>query len=176
MRFPTASVSRISSSRIVATAAIFVSAVCLFLIASTAWSIWNARQVQLQELDTATGNMAYSLAQHADLVFKAADTALIGLDERIAIDGTSPKALARLEILLKSHLRELPQLKGQLIYDKDGLDAGWSIRRVYRITPATMQIVNISFITAIMPIQGRTSVCRSSAAQPAYGSFPCRVD
>jgi diguanylate cyclase (GGDEF)-like protein len=114
------SVSRVASSRIVTTAAIFVSTVCLLLVVITAWSIWNSRQVELHELNTATENMAHSLAQHADLVFKLADTALVGLDERIANDGTSPKALARLERLLKLRLRELPQLKGLLIYDKDG--------------------------------------------------------
>jgi diguanylate cyclase (GGDEF)-like protein len=114
------SFSRAANSRIVTTAAIFVSTVCLLLFAITCWSIWKAREVELRELDTSTKNMASSLAQHADLVIKVADTALVGLSERIAHDGTSPKALVRLQELLKLRLKELPQLKGLLIYDKDG--------------------------------------------------------
>src|SRR5450830_694475 len=120
MRFANTSLPRSSNPKIVGAAITFVSAVCLLLVSVTIWSVWHARQVQLREQDTATVNMAHALAQHADLVFKLADTTLIGLTERIANDGLSPQALARLQKLLKLHLSELPQLKGLLIYDKDG--------------------------------------------------------
>jgi diguanylate cyclase (GGDEF)-like protein len=101
-------------------ATLFVLLVCLILAAITAWSAWNAREVQLHELETATQNMARSLSQHADDAFKKADTALLGLKERIGADGTSPKALERLHQLLVLRVAELPELHGMFIIDKDG--------------------------------------------------------
>ena len=112
--------SDFAKSKVAAGAALFVVLTCLLLVASTAVNAWNARKVQLQELRTATENISRSLAQHADDTFKAADTALLGLAERIANDGTSPKALERLHKLLRLRVAELPQLKGLFIYDKDG--------------------------------------------------------
>jgi diguanylate cyclase (GGDEF)-like protein len=109
-----------AKSKVAAGAALFVVLVCLLLVAITVWNAWNAREVQLKELKTATENMARSLAQHADDAFKAADTSLLGLSERVAYDGVSPKALDRLHKLLVVRVNELPELKGLFIYDKDG--------------------------------------------------------
>lgn len=109
-----------AKSKVAAGAALFVVLTCLLLVAITAMNAWSARKVQLQELRTATDNVSRSLAQHADDTFKAADTSLVGLSERIAYDGTSPQALERLHKLLVLRVTELPQLKGLFIYDKDG--------------------------------------------------------
>jgi diguanylate cyclase (GGDEF)-like protein len=110
----------VGESRIAARATLFVLLVCLLLIAITAWNAWNARVVQLEELTTATENTAHALAQHADDAFKAADTSLLGLAERVDYDGVSPKALARLHQLLVMRVDELPELKGLFIFDKNG--------------------------------------------------------
>ena len=109
-----------TKSRVSASATLFVVLVCVLLVVITGWSAWNARMVQLHELETATDNMARALAQHADDTFKSADTAMLGLAERIANDGTSPEALARLHKLLVLRVQELPELKGIFIYDKNG--------------------------------------------------------
>jgi diguanylate cyclase (GGDEF)-like protein len=114
------SFSNLTKSRVTIAAAFFVLLVCLLLAAITAWGAWNARKVELKELETATQNMSQSIAQHADDTFKSADTALVGLVERISNDGTSPKALDRLHKFLMLRVSELPELKGLLIYDKDG--------------------------------------------------------
>ncbi|RXZ31027.1 GGDEF domain-containing protein [Oxalobacteraceae bacterium CAVE-383] len=107
-------------SRVALGAAFFVLLVCLLIVAITALNAWNARAVQLKELKTATENMARSLAQHADDALRAADTSLVGVTERVANDGVSPKALARLQKLLALQVSELPELKALFITDKDG--------------------------------------------------------
>ncbi|MDB5990165.1 MAG: diguanylate cyclase [Herbaspirillum sp.] len=110
----------LSKSRVTMAATLFVLLVCLILAAITAWSAWNAHEVQLHELETATQNMARSLSQHADDAFKKADTALLGLTERIAIDGASPQALERLHKLMVMRVAELPELHALFIIDKEG--------------------------------------------------------
>lgn len=78
------------------------------------------RQAQLRELSIATENLARSLAQHADDTFKLADTTLVSLSERVAKDGTSPEALARLHELMMLQVKELPALVSVIFHDKDG--------------------------------------------------------
>jgi diguanylate cyclase (GGDEF)-like protein len=120
MRITPPATAHIEKSRIATLATLFVVLVCVLLVAITAWSAWNARQVQLRELNTATENMARSLAQQADDTFKIADTALLGLAERILNDGISPQALQRLQKYLILRVSQLPQLDGLFIFDKDG--------------------------------------------------------
>ncbi|MDB5990018.1 MAG: diguanylate cyclase [Herbaspirillum sp.] len=120
MRSDESSISPFSKHRVTAVATLFVSVVCLLLVALTAWSAWNARVVQLRELDTATENMSRSMAQHADDTFKAADTALVGVAEHIANDGVSPKSIERMKRLLMLWVQELPALQSLLIIDNNG--------------------------------------------------------
>ena len=101
-------------------AVIFVILVCLSLVLMDGWRSWTARTTQLHEMGVATSNMAQSVAQHADDTIKAADTALLGLVERVEIDGTSPAALNRLHDLLVKRVAELPQLDGLFVYDETG--------------------------------------------------------
>lgn len=100
---------------------LFLILVCLSLSAMIGWTIWEERVDQLQEQAIATENMSRSLAQHADDTFKATDTSLLGLSERLEFDGTSPEQLARLHKLLVLRVQELPQLQALSIMDKDGV-------------------------------------------------------
>src|SRR5450830_856166 len=106
----------------VSTAAIyFLVLVCLSIVGLTAWTTWEERADQLDESEITSDNMSRSLARHADDTFKAADTSLLGLSERLLVDGTGPAALERLHNLLILRVKELPQLQGLAIFDKDGL-------------------------------------------------------
>jgi diguanylate cyclase (GGDEF)-like protein len=102
--------------------ALFLVTVCLSMVALTAWQVWNSRSVQISEGEVMTSNLAKSLAQHAQDTFTEADTVLIGLQERMEIDGASPQHLARMSSLLKRHVQALPQLEGLFVYDDKG---GW---------------------------------------------------
>ncbi|WP_051516517.1 sensor domain-containing diguanylate cyclase [Herbaspirillum sp. RV1423] len=101
-------------------ASAFVLMACISLIGLDAWRTWQARVIQEREAGTAVTNMARALAQHADDTFKAADTVLIGVLERIRGDGVGPAALERLHRLLVLQALELPQLDGISVYDRDG--------------------------------------------------------
>ncbi|MFZ6735005.1 sensor domain-containing diguanylate cyclase [Undibacterium sp. Ji42W] len=98
----------------------FVMLVCLSLIFMDGWRSWTARKNQLQEAEVSTANMARAIAQHADDTIKAADTALLGIVERIQADGTSAPALERLHKLLVRRTSQLAQLKGLFVYDENG--------------------------------------------------------
>lgn len=99
---------------------IFVILVCLSLVFIDGWRSWTARKIQLHEMEVSTANMARAIAQHADDTIKEADTALVGLVERVQTDGTSPAALKRLHALLVLRVAELPQLNGIFVYDENG--------------------------------------------------------
>lgn len=101
-------------------AVLFVLAVCLSLIGMEVLSARKAHDLQLQEASTATANMARALAQHADDTILAADTLLLGLVERLEVDGTAPAVLPRLQHLLRLRTASLASLNGIFVYDSTG--------------------------------------------------------
>jgi diguanylate cyclase (GGDEF)-like protein len=98
----------------------FVAVVCLSLVALDGWNSWNSRSEELRQMSTAASNLARAMAQQADDTIKEADTALVGVVERIEYDGTGPAAVERLRKVLASQVTELPQLDALHVYDKDG--------------------------------------------------------
>ncbi|AIY41921.1 hypothetical protein LT85_2763 [Collimonas arenae] len=102
-------------------ATLFVALVCVSLMTVEAWRSWNARDVELQETEIATTNLARALSEHADDTIKQADTVLVGVVERLELDGNSAPSLERLHKLLMQHIAELPQLNDLSIYDETGL-------------------------------------------------------
>jgi len=113
----------------------FVAIVCISLVAIDAWNSWNARAVQLRQMGVATSNLARAMAQQADDTIKAADTALIGIVERVENDGAGPVAVARLRRLMAVRVAELSQLDGLHVYDANG---DW----VANTRPATVPNLN----------------------------------
>ncbi|MDR5816604.1 response regulator [Caballeronia sp. LZ033] len=99
---------------------VFIVAVCVLLIGTDVWRSLAARRAQLDEMTTATSNLARAMAQHANDTFRQADVTLLGMVERVEEDGTGPEALARLHRSLVSRVEQLPQLNGLFIYDKNG--------------------------------------------------------
>ncbi|WP_280808706.1 GGDEF domain-containing protein [Variovorax boronicumulans] len=98
----------------------FVAIVCFTLVAIDFWNSWHARAVQLRQMNVATSNLARAMAQHADDTIKKADTALVGIVERVEHDGTGPAAIDRLRKVLAAQAAELPQLDALHIYDENG--------------------------------------------------------
>lgn len=101
-------------------AKIFVVLVCASLLVADALRTWNAHEIRLQEAQILASNLAQSLAQHAEDTIKEADTILVGLVERVEVDGTKPANLTRLQGLLSAHVAELPKLHGIFLYDETG--------------------------------------------------------
>ena len=101
-------------------ALLFVLLVCLSLTGMGAWSLWKARVAQMQEASTVTANMTRALAQHATDTLRAADSMLLGLVERLEIDGMGDASLPRLKKLLQAGVAELSSLNGIFVYDEQG--------------------------------------------------------
>jgi diguanylate cyclase (GGDEF)-like protein len=99
----------------------FVVIVCLCLVVLDGWRSWNARSFELSEMEIATSNLSRAMAQQADDTFAIADTALLGIVERVQHDGTSPAALKRLHNVLVMRQQALPELAGLFVYDENGI-------------------------------------------------------
>ncbi len=101
-------------------ASLFVVLVCLAMVVLDGWRTWQAHGLEEREAGVSLSNMARALAQHADDTFKEAETVLLGLQERIEVDGTSPAALHRLHRVMLTQVSQLPQLAGLFVYDRNG--------------------------------------------------------
>ena len=93
-------------------------AVALVLLAI--WSSFWSRKQQLRDNEIDTYSLAQTLAGHADALLKQADVVLLGIVERIEVDGTDPARVERLRRLLISQKIQLPQLHGLFVYDEEG--------------------------------------------------------
>jgi diguanylate cyclase (GGDEF)-like protein len=101
-------------------ATVFVTVVCLSLVGVDVWRSLNARSEQLLEKERQGANLARAMAQQADDTIKAADIALADIVERIESDGSSVRALARLQQQMRAQVANLPQLVGLFVYDESG--------------------------------------------------------
>jgi two-component system, sensor histidine kinase and response regulator len=98
----------------------FVCIVCAALIGFEAWRIWNGYEQALKDSSVDVANLARSIGQHAQDTVKIADTALVGMVERLEVDGTGPEQMARMSRLLARRVAEVPPLKGLFVYDETG--------------------------------------------------------
>ncbi|MBC7414382.1 MAG: GGDEF domain-containing protein [Herminiimonas sp.] len=114
-------------ARIVAATTFLVALMCLCIVLIDGTQIVKARTTQLREGEIITVNLSRSLAQHAQDTVKAADTALVGLAERLpqltrmpaqAIERTEAM---RLDATLAAYVRELPQLRVLMVFDTTGV-------------------------------------------------------
>jgi len=99
---------------------IFVVLVCLSLLTIDAFQTWRAYQVRLNDSNVLAANLVRSLAQQAEDTIKEADTILVGMVERVDVDGISAANLKRLHGMLIKQVAELPKLHGLFIYDEHG--------------------------------------------------------
>lgn len=99
---------------------LFVVLVCVSLVVLDVWRTAQARSIALHESEIVASNLARSLAQHAEDVISNADTTLMGLVERLEVEGTGSAERARLYALLSTEVGDSPWLHGLFIYDEQG--------------------------------------------------------
>jgi diguanylate cyclase (GGDEF)-like protein len=99
---------------------LFVTLVCVALVALDLERSWVARRILLEQAERNATNLARAMSGQADDTLRGADTTLADLEERIETDGTGPRALQRLNALMASHVRALRQLNGLSLYDETG--------------------------------------------------------
>ena len=98
----------------------FVGALCLVLVGLDVWWAWTARAVQLENTRNEARALAERVAQHAEAAFDVADDMLLGLAERMQVDGTGPVALQRMDVLLARRVAAFPRLYEGAIIGPDG--------------------------------------------------------
>ena len=106
--------------RVLPLARTFVVLVCLSLVLTDGWLIWQARQVQLRAAAADTSNLAQALARQTADMMKKADIVLSDLIERLQVEGTGPEQIQRLQRLMQRQVLEQPELHGLFVYDTDG--------------------------------------------------------
>ncbi len=105
---------------IMAVATLFVVLVCVSLIALDAARAMQARAIELHESEIVASNLARSLGQHVEDVISNADSTLIGLVERLEVEGMGPVERARLYGLLSTQVADSPWMHGLFVYDEEG--------------------------------------------------------
>lgn len=106
---------------------IFIVFVCVAIAGFEAWQDYRGRARELAKSELATANLAQSVLQHAEDTVEMADTALLGLQERLQSEGMSPAALARLNRLLALEVKTLPRLRNIFVYGADGRSLASSV-------------------------------------------------
>ena len=100
-------------------ALVFFSLVCLSLGGMQAWSVYQAREVQLAGATLATATLTRSLAGHVANAFDLTDIVLTELVERVAHQETEQEQL-RLRRYLSQRMQHLPLLAELSVYDRHG--------------------------------------------------------
>jgi PAS domain S-box-containing protein len=98
----------------------FVMLVFLVLFALEGLRVWDARQVALDDGAKDATHLARVIAQHAEDAVRTVDGIVVGLVERLEVDGRGPEALARMHRLLVLQVAAAPMLKGLSIVDANG--------------------------------------------------------
>jgi len=98
----------------------FVILASLSLFACVLWLIWDARGARLNEARSASENLASALAQHAEDTLKTADAVLLGMAERLEVDGQDAGRLPRLQRFMRQRVEELPDLQSLIAFDRNG--------------------------------------------------------
>lgn len=101
-------------------------ATCLLLLVfvsvlvATCWQIWSARQRALDEIDTHNRNLAQTLNTYAEGVLTQSAMLLLGVAERLEVDGVTPELLQRMQKLGSHQEHLLNQLNELRVVDASG--------------------------------------------------------
>ena len=99
---------------------VFVLLVVLSFMSLQVWSLYQARDKQIETARIATGNMTRALAQHTDDTVRAAEVALVSVVHHLENQGTGTDSLARLYHVLRLTVDKGPGLDSLSVYDTRG--------------------------------------------------------
>jgi diguanylate cyclase (GGDEF)-like protein len=103
---------------------------CLFLVGLHGWSLWAARQHQIEQTGVNTANMARALASQAESSIKLGDAALAEIVERYQHDGLDGAAGERMNARLRNIVDHTPELQEAFVYGADGARLASSLPRL----------------------------------------------
>ncbi len=101
-------------------AVLLLLVICVSLASLTAWKIWAARQRALNEVQVHSLNLTQALDTYAEGIIRQSSMMLLGLSERLEVDGGGPQQLARLAGLVEEQNELLTQLHGLTVYGPTG--------------------------------------------------------
>ncbi len=81
---------------------------------------WEDQRVAVRQTKVEMRNLSRSIAERTHDVLQQADTILLGLRERVQVDGTTPANLARLGRLLSMRTAALPLIQALAVVGADG--------------------------------------------------------
>jgi diguanylate cyclase (GGDEF)-like protein/PAS domain S-box-containing protein len=99
----------------------FVVLACFSLPVYNGLHIADLRTAALENGQKGTANLARSIAQHAEDTIRTVDGILIGVVERVEVDGRETSSLERLRRLFQDRTETLSRLKGLAILDENGI-------------------------------------------------------
>lgn len=90
------------------------------VLAATCWQIWSARERALDAVDTHNRNLAQTLDTYAEGVLTQSSMLLLGMAERLEVQGATPELLQRMRRLVNRQEHLLNQLNELLVVDAHG--------------------------------------------------------
>ncbi|WP_353153524.1 sensor domain-containing diguanylate cyclase [Herminiimonas fonticola] len=103
-----------------ATLTVFIVLVTALLLSILALNGWYTRAEKIREMETATGNMAKALAQHAENTIGGIDNLLVSMVEMLEHDSWNQQHPERMNQFLSQRVESLPPLHGLFVYDEHG--------------------------------------------------------
>lgn len=100
--------------------ALFVSAVCISLIAISAWDLLSSLEYHIHDKKIEMSNLSKTLSSNIEATLTEADSVLLGIKERLETESSNENSLKNLRTLLKSQQKRLPQVHGFFLYDEQG--------------------------------------------------------
>jgi diguanylate cyclase (GGDEF)-like protein len=100
---------------------------CVLLLGLHAWSLWTAREGELEETSISTANMARALASQAERSIKIGDSILAEMVERAENDGYRQVDEARMHRRLDRIVHANPEIQELFVYDADGMRLATSL-------------------------------------------------
>lgn len=107
-------------SRLPLRAAIFVALACAAIIASTGWTEWASRDLEMRNAEVELGNLSRSMVQHAEDTAELAESLLAGMVAALEADGENRERIARLQSFLNVRKPGLGRIHGLFVYDETG--------------------------------------------------------
>lgn len=107
-------------SRLPLRAAIFVALACAAIIASTGWTEWGSRDMEMRNAEVELGNLSRSMVQHAEDTAELAESLLAGMVAALEADGEYRERIARLQSFLNVRKPDLGRIHGLFVYDETG--------------------------------------------------------
>ncbi|MDB5580154.1 MAG: diguanylate cyclase [Bradyrhizobium sp.] len=101
-------------------AGVFVALICVAILVLSGLREWSSRDAELKNAEIDMANLAQSFVQHADDTFELADNVLTGLVHRMAIDGTGPESIARLQTFIDLRKPSLGRIRDLFVYNENG--------------------------------------------------------